>query len=230
MEMNSSSSDEKLKSYYEECFENDLNEDESEEDEEDDDSLLLIIKQKKEELNEMNSKKDMNIQIEGWNDLLNAIILQEKEYSYDLTAEFNMKNDEEKRSSNEVQKSQMSSRSENVLRVEDLEKAIIQELEISDEVRDVVFGMIDSVEYIASLEFEKDFSPKALEAVSIEKPISILKEFDENSFESSNFQNPPPAPIETKNMSDELMKSETKYQETLQVSSSYFLSFFHESH
>jgi hypothetical protein len=221
MEINISS-DERLRSYYEECFENDLNEEgESEsENENEDGDLLLIIQQKKAELNEMNSKTDLNIQIEGWNDLLNSIIIQEKEYNFDIMTEFSQKKDDGRRSSNDDQEVLKNLRSEDIIKLEDFEKTIIQEIEISDEVRDVMFGMIDSVEYICSLEFDKDFSSNPLKDVCVvEKPAFDLKDFDENSFESSIFQNPLPATIESKNISDELLKSETKHQEVVQVCS-----------
>lgn len=210
--------EERMRSYYEECFENDVNTSEEEGNEqegegEEDDNLLLIIQQKKKELTEMNLKTDdFNIQIEGWSELLNSMIVQEKEYDFDVMADLSLHKEKDK----EKEKDSLNEEMINLEKA--LKQTIIEDIEISDEVRDVLFGMMDSVEYISSLELEKDFFSEPFQAaVSVEKLITDLKDFDENSFVSSDSQNPLPFLTESKNISDELLKSEVKHQEALQV-------------
>lgn len=209
-------------SIYEQLFEDDLllDDNENENHEDDENYFIELIKSKKEELNQYSRQEDNKqeedvnnnsfISIEGWNDLLNSIHLQENNLR-----EILLNNEKEIQSNSE--KNETNEENENLLLkanvLKDIEQSIMYNLEISDEVRDILYGMIESVEYISSLELEKNIIP--MERIIIEQPLFELQEFNENSLEIQ--------PLDefvsdsSLNLFDNIMKSETCYQESLQV-------------
>jgi hypothetical protein len=208
---------------YEQYFEDDLNDladqdDEEEEEEKEQEAFFAAsILQKRMELNEITKERNHQIHIDGWGDLLNSILLHEKEYEEGLKL---TTLDQITTSTVTVTETETETKYPNhqTILINKFEKSILEDLETSEGVREVLFGMIDSVEYIASLEFEKNLTDINAASMRLEAPLVTLKEFDESSFAASSFQDPFDLREGRPELSEDLLRSEAQHREALQVS------------
>jgi hypothetical protein len=206
---------------YDQYFEDDLNDltdDEGLDEIAQEDYFASSIRQKQLELNEITEERNHEIHLDGWSDLLNSILLHEKDYE----AGFNLAHDEITTANTVIETTTISQR----ILIQNFEKRIIEDLEISEELRELLSGMIDSVEYIASLEFQKNISIADIESKSTFCPLLALTEFDESSFAASNIQDPFDLHEERHDLSEDLLRSESQHQKSLEVNESDHLFSF----